>query len=628
MTMTQAQERLLVEILANEVRTTEARMPNNVRLNDMKGNNHTLELSSFRRSSPSARRWGSFTTWCFALLSMGLLAGHSAALRHNFYTEHDNRRLIGPIGFPFGFLDTGHYNLTVYDFEVQVSSRRLGENGPEIELESKDERRRQLPSYAEVVYGVGFLLKRCESEAAFNQFMADLEENHLCAFKTNRDDDSSYPSHDDDGLFPGGDDFYANDDEDTNDVDGVEVDATGAGIFLSMLDESRMWRNNTPSMVYSFQEGEAGLYFLIYQVCTPPPASDGGGMEYTIHSKFELDFHFFNVDRFGNDSYLSAGEMILPNLFFYFAVLYFICLALWWTNLQKIKAGEQGHWPTPGSTRPVIYPIHYLMATLLLLKMLSILFESIRYHYIRVSGKAVLWSAVYYTFSFVKGTFLFTVILLIGSGWSFVKPFINVRERNMILGILVLQVINNVAIVVLTQEAEGEKAFDRWTGVLHMVDILCCCAVLIPIVWQVNQLEKNIEQSSGDRDAEIQHTDNDDIQVPEDEFDEIPLNSPSRNRRMPPDIRLVSKLRLFRSFYLLVVAYIYVTRIVVYLFATMLDYRHVWLRHFVVEAVTLAFYCTVGMQFRPMGENPYLSIRKEEDIDGVTGQQAEIELTT
>ena len=75
-----------------------------------------------------------------------------------------------------------------------------------------------------------------------------------------------------------------------------------------------------------------------------------------------------------------------------------------------------------------------------------------------------------------------TVILLIGSGWSFVKPFLTDREKKMILGVIVLQVINNIAIVVLTQETEGEIAFDRWTAILHLVDIVCCCAVLLPFI--------------------------------------------------------------------------------------------------------------------------------------------------
>jgi hypothetical protein len=230
---------------------------------------------------------------------------------------------------------------------------------------------------------------------------------------------------------------------------------------------------------------------------------------------------------------------------------------------------------------------------------------------------------------------LFTVILLIGSGWSFVKPFLSDREKKMILAILVLQIVNNIAIVVLTQETEGEHSFDRWTAVLHLVDILCCCAVLIPIVWQVNQLEKNMEQNQHQDEDEEETADlfdeddeDDDEHVPEDEFDNAPTNGsafhggrkpPSRGPGRVPDARLASKLKLFRSFYILVVAYIYVTRIVVYLFATTLTYRHTWIRYFVVEVVTLAFYVTVGMLFRPMNENPYLHIRRRQDLAGGSG---------
>ena len=198
----------------------------------------------------------------------------------------------------------------------------------------------------------------------------------------------------------------------------------------------------------------------------------------------------------------------------------------------------------------------------------------------------------------------------------------------MIMAILVLQVINNIAIVVLTQETEGEHSFDRWTAVLHLVDILCCCAVLIPIVWQVNQLEKNMEQNQHSDDDNEETADlfdedeDDDEHVPEDEFDSTPSNGSAfhggrkpahRAPKRPPDARLASKLKLFRYFYILVVAYIYVTRIVVYLFATTLSYKHTWIRYFVVEVVTLAFYVTVGIMFRPMNENPYLHIRRRRD---------------
>jgi hypothetical protein len=107
----------------------------------------------------------------------------------------------------------------------------------------------------------------------------------------------------------------------------------------------------------------------------------------------------------------------------------------------------------------------------------------------------------------------------------------------------------------------------------------------------------------------------DDLRLPEDEFEEA--------RPKIADSRLASKLKLFRSFYLLVVGYIYMTRIVVYLFATMLDYRHTWMRHFVIELVTLAFYVTVGMQFRPMSENPYLTIHQTETVT-LVGKEVEL----
>jgi hypothetical protein len=213
----------------------------------------------------------------------------------------------------------------------------------------------------------------------------------------------------------------------------------------------------------------------------------------------------------------------------------------------------------------------------------------------------------------------------------------------MIMAILVLQVVNNIAIVVLTQETEGERSFDRWTAVLHLVDILCCCAVLIPVVWQVNQLEKNMEQDQHNDDDDEEETanlfdeDDDDDHVPEDEFENpAPISNGSvfhdgRRRTSTtstriPDARLASKLKLFRTFYILVVGYIYITRIVVYLFATTLNYKHTWVRYFVVESVTIAFYATVGYLFRPMNENPYLHIRRRQDVATGKGQGKEVEL--
>jgi len=165
----------------------------------------------------------------------------------------------------------------------------------------------------------------------------------------------------------------------------------------------------------------------------------------------------------------------------------------------------------------------------------------------------------------------------------------------------VLQVIDNIAVAVLSQETEGEKLYDKWSALLHLVDILCCCAILVPIVWQVNSLEKSVEaeteclktndgENDGKRSTAITNVES-----------EVPATAGAA--------QTIRKLKQFQRFYILVVVYIYFTRIVVYLFATMLGYHITWLRYFVTELGTLVFYTVVGFLFRPMDDNPYLNAR-------------------
>lgn len=251
---------------------------------------------------------------------------------------------------------------------------------------------------------------------------------------------------------------------------------------------------------------------------------------------------------------------------------YLICFLTWYCNIRLIQSGSPSLFVDVGS-RPAVYAIHQLMTLLLIVKFLEVFFESIRFHYIKVTGHAEFWSLLYYFLDEVKTPFLFTVIALIGTGWSYAKPFLEARERRTVLVILGFQILNNIAIVFLSSEAEGEEYYGGWMAVLHLIDIICCCAVLFPVVWQVNALEKSMG-----------------------------LDTADESTVDPQEGPLLEKLKLFRTFYLIVVAYIYSTRILVYLFATVLDYKHSWVRGFIVEAVTLAFYVMVGFMFRPVTE--------------------------
>jgi hypothetical protein len=167
----------------------------------------------------------------------------------------------------------------------------------------------------------------------------------------------------------------------------------------------------------------------------------------------------------------------------------------------------------------------------------------------------------------------------------------------MIVLVMVLQIINNIAILVLSQETDGETNYQTWLGLLHIVDLICCAAVVVPLVWQINTLEKNTGLMDDDVAGTLANT------TPENDANGV---SPWRDRvialesgRMDP---LLEKLKLFRTFYLVLVGYIYSTRILIYLFTSILSYRYVWMENFIIELVTLTFYVTVGILFRPVPE--------------------------
>lgn len=53
-----------------------------------------------------------------------------------------------------------------------------------------------------------------------------------------------------------------------------------------------------------------------------------------------------------------------------------------------------------------------------------------------------------------------------------------------------VQVLNNVAQIVLDEMAPGSTAWLKWRNVLHLVDLVCCCSILFPIVWSIRHLRQ------------------------------------------------------------------------------------------------------------------------------------------
>lgn len=77
----------------------------------------------------------------------------------------------------------------------------------------------------------------------------------------------------------------------------------------------------------------------------------------------------------------------------------------------------------------------------------------------------------------------------------------------------------------------------------------------------------------------------------------------------------MERLKRFRRFYVVVVSYIYFTRIIVYLLSATLAFELTWLAVVFREAAAFVFYAVTGYLFRPQPHNPYLVASIDDDDD-------------
>jgi hypothetical protein len=79
----------------------------------------------------------------------------------------------------------------------------------------------------------------------------------------------------------------------------------------------------------------------------------------------------------------------------------------------------------------------------------------------------------------------------------------------------------------------------------------------------------------------------------------------------------LEKLKLFRHFYIMVVCYVYFTRIIVYLLKITVPFQYEWLDSMFKEVATLVFFVMTGYKFRPASNNPYFSVQMDDDMEEV-----------
>ncbi|XP_055911249.1 protein GPR107 [Eupeodes corollae] len=311
---------------------------------------------------------------------------------------------------------------------------------------------------------------------------------------------------------------------------------------------------NTSFSMFVASPHEEGLYNLYFHACP------------NYHTTKELSFNV-DIEENNNGNFLSAGEMPLPALYFMMSLLFFLSGLFWVFILKKSKHS--------------VFKIHYIMAVLVFLKSLSLMFHAINYHFIEIRGEHVeTWAILYYVTHLLKGAVLFITILLIGTGWTFIKHILNDKDKKIFMIVIPLQILANVAEIIIAESEESDVEYRTWRDIFILVDLLCCGAILFPVVWSIRHLH---EASATDGKAAIN----------------------------------LRKLKLFRQFYIMIVCYIYFTRIIVYLLKITVAFQYAWLDEMFHEMATYVFFVLTGYKFRPASSHPYFSVSDEDDDDEV-----------
>ena len=291
------------------------------------------------------------------------------------------------------------------------------------------------------------------------------------------------------------------------------------------------------------------MYSVAVHYCNESPMKVGS-----------YDMKLLVVEVNPGPDFLGAGLKPIPNVYFLMSAFFFCAACMWIKVLLDAKDSSK------------LFKVHYLMLALVVVKALSSLFHGVDYYFIGKEGARERgWAITYYCLHLAKGMILFLAILLIGVGYGFVKHALSKTERNVFLLVIPLQAFANIAGIVIEESAEGSAAASTWRSIGLLVDLICCGAILFPVVWSIRHLR---EASESDGKAK----------------------------------QSLAKLRVFRRFYVMVLAYIYITRIIVYLIESTIPFRYEWSGPLFNEMIAFFFYFATGLMFAPEDDNEYLEV--------------------
>lgn len=296
-------------------------------------------------------------------------------------------------------------------------------------------------------------------------------------------------------------------------------------------------------MNLTIEADREGIYELVFVNCSPTGSV----------VRFSARLDMYNP----GPNYLSAGEAPLPGVLIFFFFIYVLMGGLWVSSLRRHKQN--------------VHKIHHLMTAFLVLKILSTFCFAMEKHFINVYGYSVGWSFLYHIFRAVRAVMFMLVVVLIGTGWSVLKPALNDQERKLLLFALPLQLLANLFLAIADEMPPGSSGFRYWRFLFVWVDVICCVVIAMPIWQHIKRLESHVGIA----------------------------NKQAVN---------LEKLRKFRTILITVIAFVYVTRFMVFILGNTLNFKLRYWEVVVREMATVAFYLTLASMLFPRADSKYLRV--------------------
>ncbi|WZZ37646.1 hypothetical protein YC2023_033905 [Brassica napus] len=298
----------------------------------------------------------------------------------------------------------------------------------------------------------------------------------------------------------------------------------------------------------SYQVTSPGLYSLFFANCGPGAK---------VSMKFQTEM--YNLDPNGLKSYLPAGSTQLPGLFLVFSLCYLTFLGLWVYLCYKKKQR-----------------IHILIAALLLTKGLSLICAAEVKQYVKTTGIPHGWNIPFYVFQFLGNVLLFMVIVLVGTGWSILKPKLQEKEKKLLMLVIPFEVISTIASVVIGETGPYVQNWSLWTEIFLFAEVSCWVAMRLVIVCWMCSLRKTSRKT----------------------------------------VKNLGTSPFFGKFYSLVFVYLLFTRVAigVFMLNETADYKYQWESNVAGEIASLAFYALICYyMFMPMEMNVYFDVEDEDE---------------